>query len=101
MLGNDPSPIMDLIKYVLARYKLRYLLFTDVTGFRSPRPAFFTGVLLRFTTMDEIYFDFPKKRRGKRIYGIIFSNEGNAYSIFFVTHFRNIHSYWIEHTTVE
>ena len=61
MLGNDPSPIMDLINYVLARYKLRYLLFTYVTGLRSPRPTFLTGTVLRISTMGERVFEIPKK----------------------------------------
>ena len=62
MLVNDHPPVMDRINSVIARFKLRYLSFTDVTGFRRPMPTFLIGTVLRVPTMGERFFEIPKKR---------------------------------------
>ena len=98
-LENAPSPITSWINYVIARCKLSYFLFGDVTGFRIPSPDFLTGILLRVPMLVERDFDFPKKRQGKKVSWIILSTPANASPVFILTCFINIHFSWTACTT--
>ena len=99
-LDNAPSFFTSRINYVLARCKLRYFLFADVTGFRIPRPAFLTGIVLIVPTMGEIDFYFPKKSRGKKFSEITVYTPANEYPVVFVMCCISIHSYWVTYTNV-
>ena len=91
-MENAPSPITDQINSVIARYKIRYFSFADVTVFRRPRPALLTGIVLRVPKMGERVFDFPNKRWGKNVFQSIFSTLANTSPVLFLMSCRNIHS---------
>ena len=65
-LEKDPTPNMCRISSTLARCKLRYFLFADITGFRRPNPDFLAGIILRDPSMGEMGFFFPDKIQGKK-----------------------------------
>ena len=43
-------------------------MFADSTRFSRLRLDLLTGIILRFLTMGEYYFDFMKKRQGKKVF---------------------------------
>ena len=58
-------------------------------------PYFLTGIILRVPTRDVCDFDFPKKRRSKKVSQRSFSMPVNAYHVSLVTRCKNIHYDWI------
>ena len=61
---NYPPPVTVLISSALPCWKLRYLFFYDVTGFRRPSPATLIDISLRVPMMGERVFAFTKIIRG-------------------------------------
>ena len=98
-LKTLPSPVTAWINSVLACYKLRYLSFVDIMGFRRPRPDFLTDIVFIVPTMGERGFGFLNKMQGKKVSWSIFSTPVNVSPLFFLTHCRNIFSYCISRTT--
>ena len=52
--------------YALACFKLRYLLFADVTAFRKPNPNLLTGIVIRSPPISEREISFWRKDEAKR-----------------------------------
>ena len=98
--GNDISPLTDSISLLLASSKLGYFLLAGFTRSCSPRPDFLVRIVLKVPTMDGRDLFFPKKRWGKKVYWRSFFTPANACPMFFVTHYKNIHSFWIAQTTM-
>ena len=61
------SPVTAQISSVLARRELRYFYSADITGFWRHRPDILTGIIIGAPMRSVRYFDFPKKRRGKKV----------------------------------
>ena len=91
-LENAPPPITALIGSALHHWKIRYLFFVDVTGFRRLSISTLIGIILRVPTMGERVLVFPKKIGGKKVSQIIFPTPANASPVSQVTRCRNIHS---------
>ena len=66
-MENVPSPVTGQINSVISSCKVRYFFFAVVTVFRRPRPDLLTVIVLRVTYMGKIFFDFPRKKRGKKV----------------------------------
>ena len=90
-LENAPPPITALIGSALHHWKIRYLFFVYVTGFRRLSISTLIGIILRVPTMGERALVFPKKIGGKKVSQIIFPTPVNASPVSQVTRCRNIH----------
>ena len=56
------------ISSLLARKELGYFLLADVTRSCSTRLDLLDGILLKVPIISGRYFDFPKKRQGKKVF---------------------------------
>ena len=84
-LKNPPPPAMTCVSSVIPHVELKYFSCADVTAFRSHSLAFLTNIVLRDPTTEERVFVFPKKRRGKKVFRIIFSTPANEFPVSQVT----------------
>ena len=74
--------LTTLISSMLTHCKLRNLSSDDITGFCRTRLAFLTDSVLKVLTMGGRYFDFLKKRQGKKVSWRSFSTPKSVYRIF-------------------
>ena len=79
-------PVTAPISLHIARSKLVYFYFADVTGFCSPSLSLFAINILRDPTTGGRVFYLPKKIQVKEVSCRNFSNPLNDCPIYFVTH---------------
>ena len=84
-LENAPPNFTTRTSSVLLRWDINYFSCAYITGLRHPSTGFLVGIVIRDPTMGERVFVFPKKRRGKKVYQIIFSTPANTSSVSQVT----------------
>ena len=80
-LENAPPPVTTCTSSTLPRMQLKYFYCADVTGFRRPIPAFFTGIVLRDPMARERVFVFLRQRQGKNLSRSIFSTPAKASTV--------------------
>ena len=96
-MENSPSPVIDQIRSVLARHKLRYFSSTDMIDYGGP--CWLSLLALYFELLWRMWDFFLRKRLGKKVSQRSFSTTENVSPILFVTWYKNIHSNLTASTT--